>query len=82
MRNVVSILFEDPRILKAQLFLVPHDRVSDPKSVNIDILNGEEINHVRNCDRSFVVLVGETESDYFCFQVLGNQSRPAGVQSM
>jgi hypothetical protein len=61
---------------------VPHDKVSGPKSVNIDILNGEEINHVRNCDMSFVVLASETESDQFCFQVLGNQSRPAGVQSM
>jgi hypothetical protein len=81
-RNVVSILFEDPRPLKAQLFLVPHDTVSDPKSVNIDILNGEEINHVRNCDQSFVVLAGETESDQFCFQVLGNQSRWAEAQSM
>jgi hypothetical protein len=45
-------------------------------------LNGEEINHLRNCDRSFVVLAGETESDQFCFQVLGNQSWPAEVQSM
>jgi hypothetical protein len=39
----VPILFEDSRLLKAQLFLVPHDKVSDPKSVNIDILNGEEL---------------------------------------
>jgi hypothetical protein len=78
----VSILFEDPSLLKAQLFIVPHDKVSDPKSVNVDILNGEEINHVRNCDRRFVVLVGETESDQFCFQVLGNQSRLDGAQSM
>jgi hypothetical protein len=64
-RNVASILFEDPPLLKAQLFLVPHDKVSDPKSVNIDILNGEEINHVRNCDRNFVLLADETESDQF-----------------
>jgi hypothetical protein len=78
----VSILIEGPRLLKAQLFLVPHDKVSDPKSVKVDILNGEEINHVRICDRSYVVLADETESDQFCFQVLGNQSRPAGVQSM
>jgi hypothetical protein len=62
-RNVMSILFEDPRLLKAQLFLVPHDKVSDLKSVNIDILNGEEISDVINCDRCFVVLVGETKSD-------------------
>jgi hypothetical protein len=81
-RNVVSILFEDLLLLRAQLFFVPHDKVSDRKSVNIDTLKGEEINHARNCDRSFVVLAGETESDQFCFQVLGNQSRPAGVQSM
>jgi hypothetical protein len=81
-RIVVSILFENPRLLKAQLFLVVHYKVPDPKSVNIDILNGEEINHVRNGDRSFVVLAGETESDQFCFQILGNQSRPAGVQGM
>jgi hypothetical protein len=64
------------------LFLVPHDKVSDRQSVNIDILNGEEINHVRNSNRSFGVLAGATESDRFCFQVLGNQSRPAGVHSM
>jgi hypothetical protein len=61
--NVMSILFEDPSLLKAQLFLVPHNKVSDPKSVNIDILNSQEINWVRNCDRNFVVLAGETESD-------------------
>jgi hypothetical protein len=78
----VSTFFEDPRLLKTQLFFVLHDKVSDPKSVNIDILNGEEINHVRNCDRSFVVLAGATEPDQFCFQVLGDQSRPAGVHSM
>jgi hypothetical protein len=66
-RNVVSILFENSRLLKGQLFLVPHDKVSNPKSVNIDILNGEEINYVRNCDMSFVVLAGETKSDQFCF---------------
>jgi hypothetical protein len=82
MRNVVSILFEDLRLLKAQLFRMLHHKVSDRKSVNIDILNGEEINHVRNCDRSFVVLAGETESDQFCFQVLGNQSGRAGMQSI
>jgi hypothetical protein len=35
----VSILFEDPCLLKAQLFLLPHDKVSDPKSVHIGILN-------------------------------------------
>jgi hypothetical protein len=78
----VSSLFEDLRLLKAQLFLVPHDKFSDSKSVNIDILNGEEISHVRNCDRSFVMLAGETESDQLCFQLLASQSRPAAVQSM
>jgi hypothetical protein len=78
----MSILFEDPRLLKGQLLLVPHDKISDPKYVNINILNGEEINHVRNCDRSFVVLADEIESDQFCVQVLGDQSGPGGVQSM
>jgi hypothetical protein len=60
------------------LFRVPHD----PKSVNIDTLNGKEIHRVRNYNRNFVVLASETESDQFCFQVLVNQSRPAEVQSM
>jgi hypothetical protein len=57
-RNVVLILFEDSRLLKAQLFLVPHDKVSGPKSANIGIFNSEEISHVRNCDRNFVVFAG------------------------
>jgi hypothetical protein len=63
------------------LFPVSYDKVSDPKSVNIDMLNGDEINHVRNRDKSFVVLASETESDQFCFQVLRNQSRPAACRA-
>jgi hypothetical protein len=80
--NVVSIVFEDRRLLKAQLFLVPHDRGSNPTSANIDFFEAEEINHVRNRCRSSAMLAAETESYHFCFQILRNQWRPAGVQSI
>jgi hypothetical protein len=55
---------------------VPHDKVSDPKSVNIDILNGEEINHARNRDRSFVGFAGENWTNSASKSSETNRGRP------
>jgi hypothetical protein len=68
----VLIVFEDRHLVKAQLFLVPHVKILNPKSVNIDVFEAEEINYVRNRCGSSIMLAVETESHQLCFQVLRN----------
>jgi hypothetical protein len=63
-----------------------HDKAPITVSDTIDLFAVQNVNvdrfWVRNCDKSFVVLAAETDSDQFCFQALENQSRPVGVQGM